>query len=103
MRLSRWLGSVGVLVVIGCLQVAQRTAIFLQGYRVGTQVSQLQTQGADVSWLSAQVAKLSSPAHLADVVQERRMTFVAWSTVDAEPAQSAGLVRVAAAQDDTSD
>lgn len=103
MRLSRWLGLVGVLVAVGCLQVAQRTAILLQGYRVGTQVSQLHAQGADVSWLSAQVAELSSPSHLAEVVHERGMTFVAWSTVDAKTPQGNGLVRVAVAQDDTSD
>jgi len=103
MRLSRWLGCVGVLVAIGCLQVAQRTAILLQGYRLGTQVSQLHTQGADVSWLSAHVAELSSPSHLAEVVRERGMKFVAWSTVDAASSSDAELVRVAAAQDDTAD
>lgn len=97
MTLSRWLGLVGVLVAIGCLQVAQRTAITLQGYRVGTQLSTLHTQGADISRLNAQVASLSAPAHLAEVVREHRMTFVAWSTVEEPPRQQSSEVRIASA------
>ena len=97
MRLSRWLGLVGILVVIGCLQVAQRTAITLQGYRVGAQLSELQTQGADIAWRNAQVASLLAPAHLAEVVHEGGMKFVAWSTVEEPSVQPPSEVRMASA------
>ena len=38
-------------------------------------------QETDALWLNAQVTGLASPTHLSQVVQERRLKFVGWSTL----------------------
>ena len=78
MRLSRWMAVIGVMVMIGCLQVAQRNALLLKGYAVGERMHQVHTQESDVAWLSAEVTGLASPSHLASVAAERRLKLVAW-------------------------
>jgi len=103
MRSSRWLLLIALVVGVGCLNVAQRTALFLTGYGVGQRAQRAHAQEADVLWLKMQVVGLSSPAHLAEVAQERRLKLVAWSTLKAEPTVPASPVRVASAQDDASD
>ena len=89
MRLSHWLGLVAFVTGIGCLQVSQRTAIVLSGYAVGQRMSRVHAQETDVSWLNANVVGLASPAHLAQVAQEKHLKLVAWSTVPRSPSPEA--------------
>ena len=84
MRLTHWLMGIGVVVAIGCLQVAQRNALFLQGYAIGSRVSRLHTEQTDVAWLHARVTQLSSPTNLARAAQERQLKLVAWSTLPSQ-------------------
>ncbi len=102
MRLSHWFALIGVLVTVGCLQVAQHNAIFLSGYAVGQRRADLHTQQNELSWLNAQVVGLTSPTHLAEVAQDRGLKLVAWSTwprqasfTDAQGHPSTSLVHVA--------
>ena len=81
MRLTRWLLLIGLVVGLGCLQVAQRNAVFMKGYAVGERTHRLLTQQTDVSWLQVQVAGLSSPTHLSQVAKERQLKLVARSTL----------------------
>ena len=85
MRLSRWGMLVGCVVGLGCLQVAQRTAIIMKGYALGERADRVHTQHTDMLRKSVEVAELSSPAHLSDVVRERRMNLVAWAALREEP------------------
>ena len=85
MSTSRWFTLIAMVVGLGCLQVAQRNAILLKGYAVGARMENVHTQETDLSWVNAHVVGLSSPTHLAQVVQERRLTFVAWSRLAHEP------------------
>ena len=105
MRVSRWFMLIAMVVGLGCLQVAQRNAILLKGYVIGTRMDSLHAEETDLSWLNAQVVGLSSPAHLARVAQERRLTFVAWSRLAHESSLagsgSASLMQMAA--DDAAD
>ena len=105
MSISRWFALTAVVVGLGCLQVAQRNAILLKGYAIGTRMSDLHAQETDLSWLSADVVGLSSPAHLARVAQERRLTFVAWSRLahDSSLAGSGSGSLLQIAADDASD
>ena len=93
MNLSRWMLAIGVLVGLGCLQVAQRNALYLKGYAVGDRTHQVHVARRDVLWLKAEVTGLESPAHLARVAEERRLKLVAWSTL----APSFGLGKPAVA------
>ena len=113
MRLTHWMMLIGLVVGIGCLQVAQRNAIVLKGYAVGERLSRIHRQEADVSWLNMQVVGLISPAHLSQVAKARRLNFVARTTLPSETpngAPSRPLARLAAVNpqessspDDTSD
>ena len=85
MPLSRWMSLIAVLVGIGCLEVAQRNAIVLSGYAVGSQAERLHAQQTEVAWLSSKVTGLSSPSHLAQVARERQLKLVAWSTLSTPP------------------
>ena len=78
MTVSRWMMLIGLVVAIGCFQVAQRNALFIKGYRVGERMHQVHQQENDVAWLSAEVTGLSSPSHLARVASERQLKLVAW-------------------------
>ena len=106
MGVSRWFALIAIVVGLGCLQVAQRNAILLKGYAVGARIGDLHAQETDLSWLNAHVVGLNSPAHLARVAQERRLTFVAWSRLAHESSLtgsgSASLMQIAAG-DDTAD
>ena len=119
MPLRLWFVLIGVVVGLGCLQVAQHNAVFMKGYAVGERTRHLHAQQTDVSWLNVQVAGLSSPAHLAQVARDRRLNLVAWSTLASnrvtatdvasgrEPSAGqtlmAALDRDSAAGDDSSD
>lgn len=78
MRLSRWMLLIGILVGVGCLQVAQHNALFLRSYAVGERIRRVQAQENETSWLQAQVIGLSSPTHLAKVGADRQLKLVAW-------------------------
>ena len=90
MRLAQWFLLIGLLMIVGLLQVTQQTAILLEGYALGHRVRQLHAQETQLSWLHAQVIGLSSPAHLAEVAQERKLTLVAWSTFSPVPTLATG-------------
>jgi hypothetical protein len=83
MRLSQWLTLIGVVAGLGCLQVAQRNALFMAGYAFGEQAHAVHTQEANLLWLNAQVVGLESPKHLSRMAQERNLQLVAWSTLPA--------------------
>lgn len=68
MSLARRFLLIGLLVAIGCLQVAQRNAVFLKGYALGRQTEQLHLQETELSWLQARVIALKSPVRLAQDV-----------------------------------
>lgn len=89
MKLAHWFLLIGLLMVVGLLQVTQRNAVLLKGYALGDRVRQLHAQETQLSWLRAQVIGLSSPAHLAEVAQERRLKLVAWSTFSPGPTRAA--------------
>ena len=95
MRMRRWCGLIAGMVILGCLQVAQRNALYFQGYAVGEQLQQLHTQETSLAWMQTHVVGLVSPTRLARVAQERRLNLVAWSALDRGPG---GLVHMAAAQ-----
>ena len=112
MRLAHWMMLIGLLVGLGCLQVAQRNAIILKGYAVGERLMRIHRQEADVSWLNMQVIGLTSPTHLSKIAKERRLNFVARMTLPSEPVAAAArtAVRLASVNpeqespsDDTSD
>ena len=103
MRLTRWLLLIAAVVGLGCLQVAQRTALYLKGYAVGQRAHEVHTQNTEVSWLDTQVVGLSSPVRLAEVAQERRLQFVAWSTLEAAPRATRTLPHMALAQPEETD
>lgn len=103
MRLSRWFLAIACVVGLGCLQVAQRTAIVMKGYALGERMHRVHTQATDVSWETMEVAGLSSPAHLSQVAQERRMNLVAWRPLREEPSTTTPMVRVASLEADTRD
>lgn len=83
MTLRRWFLLEAVLVGLGCLQVAQRNAILLNGYAVGARMERVHAQETSVAWLRNDVAGLASPTHLARVARDRQLAFVAWSTLPA--------------------
>ena len=85
MRPSRWMALIGILVAVGCLKVAQRNAILLKGYALGTQVSGIHEKEVEVAWLKSEIIGLVSPAHLSDVARERQLKLVAWSTLPVAP------------------
>ncbi len=86
MRFSHGLTLVGVLVAVGCLQVAQRNTVLLKGYTLGQRMHDLHAQETAVSWLDAEVTTLASPVHLSAVARKRQLKFVAWSTIPLAPA-----------------
>lgn len=91
MRMRHWLILIGLVMGVGWLQVAQRNALVMKGYAVGERLHRLQEQETDISRLDADVASLTSPAALARAANERRLTLVAWSTVDsAQPPDAQG-------------
>ena len=118
MRLQQWLILVGLVVGLGCLQVAQRNAIFFKGYAVGERMHRMHARETEVAWLNAEVQALQSPTRLAHVAEERRLKLVAWSSLVTRVSapsvvsitNASPLVHVAAADardasgsDDTSD
>jgi hypothetical protein len=112
MRLAQWMGLIGVVTGLGCLQVAQRNALFLKGYAVGEYRQRVHAKETNVSWLNARVVEMASPVRLADVAQERRLKLVARammtvgqggvaSTPERQSVDGSGMIQVAA--DDTAD
>jgi len=74
----------GCVVGLGCLQVAQRTAIVMKGYALGERVHRVHTQQIDLSLERMEVVRLSSPVHLSQTAREKRMNLVAWSALPEE-------------------
>ena len=103
MHLSRWFLVIACLVGLGCLQVAQRTAIVMKGYALGERMHRVHAQQTDISLETMEVVGLSSPAHLSQVAQERRMNFVAWWALREEPPPATPLVQVASLETETGD
>ena len=103
MRLSRWFLIIACVVGLGCLQVAQRTAIVMKGYALGERMHRVHAQQTDVSLETMDVVGLSSPAQLSQVAQERRMNLVAWWALRQEPPTATRLVRVASLEAETGD
>ncbi len=98
MRLRPWLLGIMVLLLIGCLRVAQRSAIVSKGYAVGYRVHRLHAERSNMSWLGDRVATLESPWYLSSVADERNLRLTAWSTLDPETAAGPGQLRVATAR-----
>lgn len=106
MRLSRYFLLIGVVVALGCLQVAQRNAMLLSGYGMGDRLSRIHAKTNDVAWLEAQVVGLASPTRLADVAQDRGLKLVAWSTLSRAASSSTAVptqIAQAAPGEETSD
>ena len=103
MRVSQWLMLVGVLVSVGMLQVAQRTAIVRRGYALGQRTHRLHEAERDVAWLRAQLQGLSSPNRLTDVSQTRQQPFIAWSLLSQAPRTSQTTPPVALSAPEPSD
>ncbi len=103
MSLSRWMVLIAVLVGLGCLEVAQRSAMVAEGYAVAERQHAVNERTAAVSWLNAQVIGLSSPAHLAHVAQERRLKLVAWSILESALSRKPALVQVASVSSEASE
>lgn len=72
---------IGLVVMLGCLQVAQRTAVVMKGYGLGERLRDVHARETDVSMLSLQITELSSPGRLAKVAKDRQLKLVAWSTL----------------------
>jgi len=102
MPLSRWLLLIAFLVILGCLQVAQHTGLYVKAYGVGKRAQQVHAEEVDVSWLMTRVASLSSPPQLASLAQERQLNLVAWSTLPNDQG-TATPVQVASLQSEESD
>ena len=104
MTLSRWFWLVGLMVGLGCLQVAQRNAIFLKGYAIAHRLEQAHGQQTRMGWLSARVTGLSSPEHLFKEADARRLNLVAWSPLTPTPRPNglaaSSAMRVASIHDD---
>ena len=81
MPLSRWLLLLTIMMGLGCLQVAQRNAIFFKGYAVAERMNHLHHEETDVARLQATVTGLISPMRLSRVAQDRHLKLVAWSTL----------------------
>ena len=110
MRLSSWAVLIGLLVVLGCLEVTARNAVVLKGYAVGERADRLHDQETDLAWLRADVESLRAPARLASIAQERQLKLVARATLSSAGRSSsraaapapASTIRLAA-EDDTRD
>lgn len=76
---------IAAMVGLGCLQVAQRNAVFLQALAVGERLRDLHAQENDVSWSNAHIIGLTSPLRLAQVAEERRLKLVAWLRLPPAP------------------
>ena len=81
MSLSRWMMLIAAMVGLGCLKISQRNAIILSGYGLGERMARAHAKETEISWMGTQVAWLASPAHLAEVAQDRRLKLVAWSAL----------------------
>ena len=79
MRFTRWLVLIAVCAGWGLMQVAWRTTLLANSYRLGEATERLHRAQTDVAWLTAEVIALQSPARLARVAKERDLKLVAWS------------------------
>ena len=84
LKFVRGLLFISALAAVGLLKAAQRNALFLEGYALGEQTQQAHQTETDVAWLQTRVLNLTSPAHLADMVQARHLKLVAWSVLSPE-------------------
>ena len=81
MKLSTWFLLIALLIGLGCVQVMVHNAAFLKGYSLGEEERRLNAVEADVSWQRMRIGELVSPMALARVAEERRLKFVARSTI----------------------
>jgi len=112
MRLAQWMSLIGIVTGLGCLQVAQRNALFLKGYAVGEYRQRVHAKETDVSWQNARVVEMTSPVRLADIAEERRLKLVARAMMTAgqggmtfalEGQPDGGPHAIQVAADDTAD
>lgn len=85
MSVKKWAIAIGLMAVLGCLQVAQRNALLLQGYALGHRVEQMHEDQVVLHWLQADVTRLGSPTALADAAQSHKWKFVAREVVPKTP------------------
>ena len=85
MTLTRWFTLIGLVIGLGCLQVAERNAVVLKGYAVGDRLHRLHQTETDTLLAKEQVAGLASPAALVRAAGQRQLKFVAWATLPAAP------------------
>ena len=83
MTMKRWGVVVGVLMLVGMGKVAQQTAVWEQGYRLGRRRVVWHAMENDTIRLQTSVLSLRSPAHLATLMQHEPRQLVAWSVVPA--------------------
>lgn len=83
MTLTRWFALIGLVIGLGCLQVAERNAVILRGYAVGERLHRLHQKETATLLTKERVTGLSSPAALVRVAGERQLKFVAWATLPA--------------------
>ena len=95
MKLSHWFWLIGLTAGLGCLQVAQRNALFLKAYDVGHRIEQAHEEETRLGWLSVRVTGLHSPGRLSEQAAVRRLNLVAWSPLASESAQAMPTVSVA--------
>lgn len=100
MRLSRWFAAIVVMTGLGLLQVALRNGLILQSYAVGERTAKLHTHETETEWLSARVLGLTSPTHLAQVAQARRLNLVAWNTLSTASPQPTLLAQADGSPDE---
>lgn len=92
MAIKKWTIAIGLMALLGCLQVAQRNALLLHGYALGERVEQMHEDQVVLHWLQADVTRLGSPSALADAAQAHKWKFVAREIVPKAPT----LITVAA-------
>jgi hypothetical protein len=96
MRLSRWMGLIGIVILFGCLKVGERNALYFKGYAVGDRLQRIHAQETGVAWLNAEVTEMVSPVRLAQTAQDRKLKLIAWSTLS--PDRAALVARQAMAE-----
>ncbi|MBI4343503.1 MAG: hypothetical protein HY601_01640 [Candidatus Omnitrophica bacterium] len=83
MPLTRWLTLIGIVMLLGWLQVIQRNNAYLQAYALGSLQQQLHREATEVAWMDVQVQRLASPTALARAQETRKLELAAWKTLPA--------------------
>ena len=88
--LSRWMLLIAIMVGVGCVRVAQQTALVMEGYQVGDLLRQLCAQQGEWLWARAQMVGLQAPARLAHTMEDRQLKLVAWLRLPPVPSSIGG-------------